>query len=92
MDQRDKAAEFRRHAAACLEVAERVSVLEDRVRMTKMAQNWLDLARKVDAGEDQAFGQQQQSGNQPPPPLPQNGHQPALQQEQIQPEKDESGT
>ena len=92
MDERDKAAEFRRHAASCLEVAERMSLLEDRVRMTEMAHNWLNLAQKAEAAERaQASGQQQQHGNEPPPPLPQHGHQPALQQEQIQPEKDESG-
>jgi hypothetical protein len=91
MEARDKAAEYRRHAASCLEVAERMSLVDDRVRMTEMAQNWLDLAEKFDAEEKaKAFGQQQQSGNQPPPPLAQQGHQPALQQEQIQPRDEDA--
>ena len=57
--------------------------------MTEMAQRWLDLAQQAEVGEEaQASGQRQQRGNQPPPPQPEHGHQPALQQQQVQP-KDE---
>ena len=41
-----RAAEYRRLAANCLEVAERMSLWEDRARIMEMAQRWLDLARK----------------------------------------------
>lgn len=88
-NQQDKSADFRRQAAACLEVAQRMSLHEDRVRMTEMAQRWLDLAQQAEVGEEaQASGQRQQIGNQPRPPLPEHGQQPALQQQQAQPEDD----
>jgi hypothetical protein len=45
---KDKAAEYRRHAANCLEVAERMSLDTDRLRMMEMAQLWLDLAKKAE--------------------------------------------
>jgi hypothetical protein len=77
------AAEYRRKAAACLEVAKRSSLREDHALMTDMAQRWLVLAQKAEAMEGaQPSGQQQQ----------QHGQQPALQQQQVQPKKDESGT
>jgi hypothetical protein len=44
-----KAAEYRRQAAACLEVAERMSVQDDRALMLQMAQHWLDLAQRAEA-------------------------------------------
>ena len=89
-DPQDKSADFRRQAAACIEVAQRMSLREDRARMAEMAQRWLDLARQAEAAEDaQVSGQHQQIGNQPPPPQPGHGQQPALQQQQVQP-KDES--
>ncbi len=47
-DKQDKAAEYRRRAAACLEVAERMSLHTDRALMLEMAQQWLDLARKLE--------------------------------------------
>ena len=86
----DKSADFRRQAAACLEVAKRMSLREDRERMAEMAQRWLDLARQAEAGGEEAqdSGQRQQIGNQPPPPSPEHGQQPALQQQQAQPEDD----
>jgi hypothetical protein len=85
-DPENQAAEYRRQAAACNEVAQRMSLREDRAIMFEMAQRWLDLAHKAEAAERaQASRQQQQRGSQLPPPLPQQGHQPALQQEQIQP-------
>jgi hypothetical protein len=39
-----RAAEYRRLAAECIEVSERMSLREDRSRMMEMAQRWLDLA------------------------------------------------
>jgi len=48
-DRQDKSADFRRQAAACIEVAERVSLREDRARMMEMAQRWLELAQKAEA-------------------------------------------
>jgi hypothetical protein len=46
--EKDKAAEYRREAASCLQVAERMSVAADRLRMTEMAQRWLDLAKEAE--------------------------------------------
>jgi len=48
-DNKRLAEEYRRQAAACLEVAQRVSVQKDRERMTEMAQRWLELAQKAEA-------------------------------------------
>lgn len=73
------AAEYRRQAAACLEVAKRTSVLEDRELMSEMAQRWLDLAQNAEA----------MNGAQPSGQRDQHGHQPALQQDQIQPKDDD---
>jgi hypothetical protein len=57
--------------------------------MAEMAQRWLDLARQAEAGEEaHDSGQRHQIGNQPPPPSPEDGQQPALQQQQAQPEDD----
>jgi hypothetical protein len=47
----DRAAQYRKEAAACLEVAEGVSVRADRARMMEMAQRWLELAQQVEANE-----------------------------------------
>ncbi len=47
----DQAVEYRQHAKACLELAERMSVRSlgpERIRMIEMAQQWLDLALKVE--------------------------------------------
>jgi len=44
-----KAAEYRRQAAFCEEVARRTSVREDRERMLEMAQQWLALAEEAEA-------------------------------------------
>jgi hypothetical protein len=69
------AAEYRRQAAACLEVAKRTSLREDHALMTEMAQRWLVLAQNAEAMEGaQPSGRQQQ---------------PALQQQQVQPKKDD---
>jgi hypothetical protein len=51
-DRQKKAAEFRRQAALCLEVAERMSFHEDRDRMMEMAQHFLQLAREEDGKTD----------------------------------------
>ncbi|HZP79728.1 MAG TPA: hypothetical protein VFB45_26580 [Pseudolabrys sp.] len=44
----DKAAEYRRQAAACLQVAERMSMDSDRRNMVDMAFRWLKLAEEAD--------------------------------------------
>jgi hypothetical protein len=44
----NKAAEYRREAASCLEVAERMSLEADKQRMLDMALRWLDLAEQSD--------------------------------------------
>ena len=43
----DTAAEYRKHAANCLAVAQRLSRREDRVLMLRLAAQWLELARKA---------------------------------------------
>jgi hypothetical protein len=44
-----KAAEYRKMAASCMEVAERVSLKADRARMIEMAQRWLELAKLAES-------------------------------------------
>ena len=51
-ERENKAAEYRRQAAACLEVTERMSLQTDRALMLEMAQTWLELAQKAEAAED----------------------------------------
>jgi hypothetical protein len=46
-----RAAEYRRQAAACLEVAERMSLRDDRALLLDMAQQWLELAMRAEAEE-----------------------------------------
>jgi hypothetical protein len=46
---KDEAAEYRKQAASCLEVAERMSLHSDRQRMIDMSLYWLELAEKADA-------------------------------------------
>jgi hypothetical protein len=48
-DAKDKAAEFRRQAALCLEVADRVSIREARERMMELARQLLVLAEEAEA-------------------------------------------
>jgi len=50
-DGQNKAAEYRRQAASCLEVAEQTSIREDRERMLEMAQQFLALAAEAEAEE-----------------------------------------
>ena len=45
----DKAARYRKTAAECIDMAERISVLNDRARLLEMAQRWLDLAHQAEA-------------------------------------------
>lgn len=49
---RDKVIEFRRYAGMCVEMAERMSVRENRDRMMEMAQRFLQLAEKEAAEEE----------------------------------------
>ena len=44
----DKTKEYRKMAASCIEVAQRMSLKDDRVRMMEMAQRWLDLAQQAE--------------------------------------------
>jgi len=46
----DKAAECRQQAAECVEIAQRMSLREDRERMALMAQRWLDMAHALETG------------------------------------------
>jgi len=45
----NKADEYMRNAQACMDVAERMSLREDRERMVQMAERWLQLARETRA-------------------------------------------
>jgi hypothetical protein len=90
-DPQDKSAEFRRQAAACIDVAQRMSLLEDRSRMMEMAQRWLELAQKAEV-IDEGQGQRQQPGNRAVSTSSQHGHQPALQQQQVQPAEEGGGS
>jgi hypothetical protein len=47
--QKDKAAEFRKRASECLEVAGRMSLKSDKAQMTEIAEHWLELARLAEA-------------------------------------------
>jgi hypothetical protein len=44
----DKAAEYRREAAGCLELAARMRFESDRGRLKEMAQRWRKLAENVE--------------------------------------------
>jgi hypothetical protein len=50
---RQLAADYRRRAASCQEVAERMSVHADRDLMLEMAEKWLELARKIEREGDE---------------------------------------
>jgi putative IMPACT (imprinted ancient) family translation regulator len=43
-----KIEEYRKMAANCIEVAQRMSLKDDRARMMEMAQRWLDLAQQAE--------------------------------------------
>jgi hypothetical protein len=51
---KEKAAEFRRQATLCREVAERMSLEEDRARMIEMAEHWLELAKRAETETEQS--------------------------------------
>jgi hypothetical protein len=57
------AAEYRRKAAACLEVAKRSSLREDHALMTDMAQRWLVLAQKAEANSNNSTASNRHSSN-----------------------------
>jgi hypothetical protein len=42
------AEQYRKMAADCIEVAQRMSLKDDRARMMEMAQRWLDLAQQAE--------------------------------------------
>jgi hypothetical protein len=48
----DKAAEYRKKAAECLDIAEQMSLISDRALMLEMAQQWLELARRLEAEDN----------------------------------------
>jgi hypothetical protein len=48
VEKEDEAAECRRIAAGCIEIAQRMSARSDREPMMEMAQHWLELAKKVE--------------------------------------------
>jgi hypothetical protein len=49
-----KAADYRRQAAMCLEVAKQVSLHDDRSRVLEMAKRFLDLAQEEEGKTDDA--------------------------------------
>ena len=49
---KERAAEFRRQAAICLDVAQRISLKEDREQMMQVAERWLELAKRAEAEAD----------------------------------------
>ena len=49
---KERAAEFRRQAAICLDVAQRISLKEDQKRMMQVAEHWLELAKRAEAEAD----------------------------------------
>jgi cobalamin-dependent methionine synthase I len=46
---KEKAAEFRRQAAICFDIAQRISLKEDQERMMQVAEHWLELAKRAEA-------------------------------------------
>ena len=49
-----RADEYRRHAAECLRVAQRVTNPNDKALLIQMAENWRELAEKFETnGEDE---------------------------------------
>jgi hypothetical protein len=49
---KERAAEFRRQAAICLDVAQRISLKEDREQMMQVAERLLELAKRAEAEAD----------------------------------------
>ena len=50
---KEKAAEFRRQAAICFDLAQRISLKEEQERMMQVAEHWLELAKRAEAEADQ---------------------------------------
>ena len=49
---KEKAAEFRRQATICFDLAQRISLKEDKERMMQVAEHWLELAKRAEAEAD----------------------------------------
>jgi hypothetical protein len=49
---KEKAAGFRRQASICFDVAQRISLKEDHERMMRVAEHWLELAKRAEAEAD----------------------------------------
>ena len=51
-----RADEYRRHAAECLRVAQRVSDPNDKALLIQMAERWRELAEKVEKNDETEGG------------------------------------
>jgi hypothetical protein len=81
-DDISEAQRLRTQAERCLRLAKGPIDRDMAESLHKLGTDYLAQANAIERG----WGQQQQRGNQPPPPLPEHGQQPALQQQQVQPE------
>jgi hypothetical protein len=81
-----EAERLREQAARCLRLAKGSLASDVSQPMLKLAAEYLALAEQVEKAE--SSGQRQQHGNVLPLPQPEKGHQPALQQQQAQPNDD----
>jgi hypothetical protein len=76
---RSRAAEYRRQAQECFDLARAISLERDRATLIDMARNYLRLAEEQEAQEQII-----------PPPVTEQPHQAtAQQQQQIQPKDDD---
>jgi hypothetical protein len=82
-----EAQRLREQAERCLRLAKGVIPRDVAESLHKLGMDYLAQARAIDRGS----GQQQQPWNRPLPPPAQQGRQPALQQEQVQPNDDADG-
>jgi hypothetical protein len=46
---KERAAEFRRQAGICFEMAQRISLKEDKALMIELAEHWLEMAKHAEA-------------------------------------------
>jgi hypothetical protein len=81
-----EAERLREQAARCLRLAKGSLASDVSQSMRKLAADYLALAEQVEKAE--SSGQRQQDGNVLPLPQPERGHQPALQQQQVQSKDD----
>jgi hypothetical protein len=51
----DKASEYRKQAAACLDMAARISLQTDRIRVVEIARRWLELAQQAESKNQAAL-------------------------------------